>query len=95
MCSVTQWKFDIICHILEKKLSIMDLQRCKYYHLLSVFSSKFFSSNDNIYYITDRMHNILNFVSIIGMGFIQISIIQTILVNFFIRSVIKTVTTMM
>ena len=54
----TKCKPNVIRHSLEEKLDIIDLQCCKYCHLLSVFMSKFQSSMTKIHYINVRIQNI-------------------------------------
>ena len=64
-CSVTNSKCtpnDIIWQPLHDFLGILAMQFCRYYHLLSEFSSKFQSSMTRFHYIHVTMQNISNFV---------------------------------
>ena len=77
-CSVTNTKVNLTLFVISCKLfsGSIDLQCCKYCQLLSYLSSKFQSSMRTLHHKIVKLQTIPNFLSMIGMDFIQVSIIH-------------------
>ena len=73
-------------------MGIVDFQYCNYCQLLSDFSSKFQSSMTTYHYIDVKDTNITNFISMIGMDSIKFESSMIVVVNLYIRSVLREVT---